>query len=118
MCGVSEVSGSWKIIEMRAPRISFSCLRLEPVHLLTPSNWIEPSTFPLERGEAHGGEHGLALARTALAHEAEAFAPRHVERQFLHGLDAAVGRIERNRQVADVENRLCRQTANSGSQGA
>ena len=46
MCGVSDVSGSWKIIEMRAPRISLSCLRSSPF-ISTPSNRIDPSTLPL-----------------------------------------------------------------------
>ena len=46
------------------------------------------------RGEAHGGQHRLALARSAFADKAEAFASRNAEGQLLHGLDAAVLRLE------------------------
>ena len=55
------------------------------------------------RGEAHGGQHRLALARSAFADKAKAFASRNAEGQLLHGLDAAVLRLERDGEVADIK---------------
>ena len=56
--------------------------------------------------EAHRGQHGLALARAALADEAKALACPDAEGQLLHSLDEPILRLEGDRQVADIKKRL------------
>ena len=72
-CGVSEVSGSWKIMVIREPR-----MRL--ISRLRQAQQFLAAEFHAARGAAVGGEKAqrgqkeLALARAGFADHAQAFA--------------------------------------------
>jgi hypothetical protein len=53
--------------------------------------------------QPHHGEEALALARTRLAHDADALAGLHAQREVIDRRDVAVGRAEAHRQRIDLE---------------
>ena len=81
MCGVSEVSGSWKIMVIFEPRSLFSC------GWLMSENFLAAILHAAGR-RAVGGkkpdrrQEELALARAGFAHHAQAFA--FVDRESSH----------------------------------
>ena len=74
MCGVSAVSGSWKIMVIFEPRMRFSVARLQAQQLLAARTGPSRVARPLRGQQAHDGHEGLALARAALADDAQALA--------------------------------------------
>ena len=53
--------------------------------------------------QAHHGQHGLAFARTALAHNAQGLAPVQREVDAVDGADHTVGSLKLHAQLFDFQ---------------
>ena len=103
--GFSAVSGSWKIIAILAPRICCSSFGLRPISS-SPRNFAEPVIVGRPRQQPQRREHRDRLARARLADDAEHLARGDVEIDAPHRVDRTVLGVERDVQVADLEDRL------------
>ena len=102
--GCRLVSGSWNTMLIRRPRTSLQLLVRQRQQVAA----LEPG-LPGHVGARHQAEQGLgrdALARARLADDAERLALPDGERDPAHGVQRAVGRVEADVQVLDVEQRL------------
>ena len=79
--GLSEVIGSWKIIDIDLPRTLAHLPRSRDAVRSAPRRHDLPDVDPHRRGQqTHHGEHRQALARAGFADDAEHLVRRHVER--------------------------------------
>ena len=108
--GDSEVIGSWKMIEMRPPRIErISAVRvqLRDVDGLGELRVGEQDLAlgdPRRSGQdAHDGLRHHRLARSGLADQRHGAARPHAERDAAHRPDDAFGDAEFDMQIADVQ---------------
>ena len=111
--GLSEVIGSWKIIEISLPRIArISCSgRVEQIpHRARPGPGTgrEPADLALRRRrrQAHDGEAGDALARAGLAHQRQRLARPDREGNIVDGRHLATVGPEGDGEVCGHRERM------------
>ena len=90
--GLSDVIGSWKIIEMSAPRTSCSSRRdrLDEVAPAVHDLALRIDDRVLGRQQAQDRERRHRLAGAGLAHQRDGRVARNVERDALHRLERRV----------------------------
>ena len=102
----SDVMGSWKIIEIFAPRMSSHLVGRQLQQVDAPEQHLSGDVRVLRVGEPHDGERADALARTGLADDAERLPRLDAVRDTVDGLHDAVVGLEVHLQVLDLQERL------------
>ena len=114
--GFSEVIGSWKIIEMRLPRIC----RISRFAQLPAGRCRAAASRPRDAARRRGHQpqdrqRGHALAAARFADHAERLPAAHGERHAVDRTHHARQRVEVRAQVVDLEQRLARSERGVGT---
>ena len=114
--GLSEVIGSWKIIEMRLPRIARISASSRPSRSV-PSSVNGAADDPARRirHQPHDRQRGHALAAAGLADDGQRLAAANAERDVVDRLEQPRIGEEHRLQVLHVENRLFRLKSRSSA---
>ena len=102
--GLSEVIGSWKIIDILLPR----SLRRSSADSVSTSRSAEQHRLGLDlarraRHQAHDRERRHALAAAGFADQADGAAARHAEADAVDGAEQAAIRREVGLETANLE---------------
>ena len=101
--GLSEVIGSWKIMEMRRPRMSLSCRRENGQQIDAVKNGL--AAFDAAgrlRQQAHDGIRGDGFAGAGFADDAQRFAALDVKGNILHRAHDSGARVEGELEVVNA----------------
>ncbi len=117
--GLRLVIGSWKIIDIRLPRIARIAAG-SSASSSSPSNRMLPETMRpgRPRNQPHDGQRGDRLAAAALADDPQRLASLERQRQAVHRLDHAVAREEMRGEIVDGKNRRIHDEVTCSARGA
>ena len=100
--GLSEVIGSWKIIDSWLPRMARMASRAAPADPGPRIRWRRRRR-DRARAASHDGQRGDALAAAGFADQAQRLAGQQIERQAVDGHRGGLVAIETGGQVAHAQ---------------